>query len=516
MNHRFQNTLCNLLLATAMAFGWMAPGTQAAGPAPESVNRAPTIDPDYTGLVIPPNIAPLNFVLKELGGAAVARASGPQGEAIEVPTRQGQVRWPLAAWHALLKANQGGEIHFEIRQQDTHGVWRQYQAITNQVADEAIDSHMVTRQLNWQLSMYNTGTMGIYQRDLTSFKETELVHIKQRGSHGASCVNCHTFANNQPDAMALHFRLEEKDRKPMLIYKNGIVTTLERPGQLLSWHPSGEVITFSANKFAMIYHTTNRINDVYDDAGDLAHYDLTTMTMLKPPGTSRAEVWESWPTWSPDGKFLYFCSTPKSSMEYFMNIRYDLKRIPFDLKTRTWGEVETVLPARVTGLSAAEPRISPDGQFIMLSMIPYGSFPGTQPGSDLYVMNLQSRELRKMSEVNSPYSDTWHCWSSNSRWFVFSSKRRDGLLTRPHLSYFDTTGRARKPFIVPMEDPTAYDCYPKLYNLPELITGPVKVTKRKLFEAVYEPKHRVTPKGESTMSPVPATPAKKDYQLFPQ
>src|SRR5665647_1707249 len=98
-------------------------------------------------------------------------------------------------------------------------------------------------------------------------------------------------------------------------------------------------------------------------------------------------------------------------------------------------------------------------------MFPYSSFPGTQPESDLYLMDLRTKKYQRLDAVNSNRSECWHSWSSNGRWFVFSSKRRDGLLTRPYFSYFDSQGQAHKPFLLPQKDPADfYDSLPQMIN----------------------------------------------------
>lgn len=86
--------------------------------------------------------------------------------------------------------------------------------------------------------------------------------------------------------------------------------------------------------------------------------------------------------------------------------------------------------SETTGLSAAQPRVSPDGRFLVCCLADYGNFPIYQPSSDLYMLDVGARQSRRL-EINSEAADTWHCWSSNGRWLVFSSKRRDGLFARP-------------------------------------------------------------------------------------
>ena len=87
------------------------------------------------------------------------------------------------------------------------------------------------------------------------------------------------------------------------------------------------------------------------------------------------------------------------------------------------------------------------------------------------MMNLQTGKIDTLPAVNSDKSDTYHSWSSNSHWFVFASKRDDGLYGKPYFSYVDSTGKAYKPFVLPQEDPEHYDITLKSYNIPELSTS---------------------------------------------
>jgi len=119
----------------------------------------------------------------------------------------------------------------------------------------------------------------------------------------------------------------------------------------------------------------------------------------------------------------------------------------------------------------------------------------------LYLLNLatNSNTPRRL-EINSAQADSWHCWSSNGRWVVFSSKRRDGLFTRPYLTHMDSTGNFSKPLLLPQKDPTFYDSFTRTYNLPELIQEPVTVSPAELARAALKP--RVTLKPQ----PVPSGP----------
>ena len=115
-------------------------------------------------------------------------------------------------------------------------------------------------------------------------------------------------------------------------------------------------------------------------------------------------------------------------------------------------------------------------------------------------MDLGTRRLRRL-EINSDQADTWHSWSSNSRWVVFSSKRLDGLLARPYFSYVDEHGGFHKPFILPQKDPAFYGFCLNTFNVPELMQGPVTVTEGDLVRTILAPGKGLTPQGPAGLAP---------------
>ncbi|MCH5375495.1 MAG: hypothetical protein JJ992_16110, partial [Planctomycetes bacterium] len=166
----------------------------------------------------------------------------------------------------------------------------------------------------------------------------------------------------------------------------------------------------------------------------------------------------------------------------YKEVKYDLMRIPYDIERDAWGKPEQVLSAEETGLSILLPRVSPDGRWLLFCMCDYGCFPVYQPSSDLYMMDLATGEYRKL-EINSEFSESWHSWSSNSRWVAFSSRRRGGDFTRCYFSFVDRAGRACKPFLLPQRDPEFYDSFLKTVSVPEFLTGPVPIASETLARA---------------------------------
>ncbi len=171
-------------------------------------------------------------------------------------------------------------------------------------------------------------------------------------------------------------------------------------------------------------------------------------------------------------------------MEYDQ-VKYDLKRIRYDIETDTWSKSETILAAKDTGKSILLPRITPDGNFLVFSMCDYGCFPIYSPSSDLYIMDIRTGNWEKMqNEVNSRYSESWHSFSSNGRWMAFSSKRMGGLFTRTFFCHLDQNGKPSKPFVLPQKDPLRYDSLVQTFSVPELIKSPVQVTQRQIVKAI--------------------------------
>ena len=148
--------------------------------------------------------------------------------------------------------------------------------------------------------------------------------------------------------------------------------------------------------------------------------------------------------------------------------------------------IETVWDAQKHNGSACHPKISPDGKYLLFTVADYGTFPIWHRETDLHMINLQTGKIDTLPAVNSDKSDTYHSWSSNSHWFVFASKRDDGLYGKPYFSYVDSTGKAYKPFVLPQEDPEHYDITLKSYNIPELSTSELPFDAEDVQEIYYD------------------------------
>lgn len=473
----------------------------------EEIYRIPRIYPDYAGTVIPPNIAPMNFAVQEPGKEFLVRLNSSGGEQIEVHSREASIQIPVRKWRKLLNAGRGKSLVIEVYVKKEDSGWQRYQNLTLTVASEEIDSHIAYRVMRPIYSFWES--IGIHQRDLTSYRESVIMHGR---SFADGCINCHTFLNNDPSRLFIGTR-SVKYGSSTLFAEKGKVTKIGAKWGYTAWHPSGRLTVYPAMKVRQFFHAAGmEIRDVVDLDSVMVYYDLEKKETGTNSGFSDKDRLESYPCWSPDGRFLYFCSAAipwedrdKLPPDNFDKVKYDLFRIAYDPAADTWGEVETVLSSEETGLSILEPRLSPDGRFLLFCMCDYGCFPIFRPSSDLYMMELATGTYEKL-DINSPYSESWHSWSSNGRWIAFSSKRRGGLFTRPFFSYVDRNGKVSKPFILPQKDPFFYDSFLKTYSVPELITGPVKVNRRALARAVMSPQ-QIKVDTFSGASPAPKTQA---------
>ena len=167
-------------------------------------------------------------------------------------------------------------------------------------------------------------------------------------------------------------------------------------------------------------------------------------------------------------------------------LRYNLCSISFDAESGTLGNrVDTLFYADREGRSFSFPRVSPDGRFLMGTVSAYGTFPIWHKDADLCLIDLKEKKEVSLARLNSPDTESYHAWSSNGRWVVFSSRRLDGLYTRLFFAYVSDSGEAGKPFLLPLSHVSENAACMKSFNIPEFVTGEVKNksrTIRKLAE----------------------------------
>jgi WD40 repeat protein len=444
-----------------------------------AVDRTPSINPDYSATTIPFNIAPLNFCIREPGTRFAVKISSNQGTPIVISSRTPAIVIPPHSWKTLLRENRGESLRIEVFAGDDQRLWRAHRPIAINVSADPIDTYLVYREVRPQF--YAKNVLHLRQRNLEGTDARMILD----GDQEKSCFNCHAFPSRRTDQIILQIRQESK-AKYMALNDRGKVSLVEmglekKASVYSSWHPSGKLIALTANvEYGLLQPLSGVVSEEVlefcDLSGDIVLYHLDTGTLSTTKELSRPDRIEMQPEWSPDGKTLYFISGPSMPIQNYARVKYDLMRIPYDPEKNAWGSPEILVSSSVTGSSATFPKASPDGRFVLFCLTDRQSQSILRRNTDLYLMDVSTRKYRRI-EINSDRSDSYHSWSSNSRWFVFVSKRDDSVFTRLYFSHVDEAGNVTRPFVLPQEDPEFYDSFVMAYNVPEFVSGPLEVNR---------------------------------------
>ncbi len=215
--------------------------------------------------------------------------------------------------------------------------------------------------------------------------------------------------------------------------------------------------------------------------GILVIYDRETKTFSALPGADDPQYVQTNAVWSPDGKEIVFARAKayhaerleqqnsavvdeKDVPEFTVEkkpFRYDLYRIPFN--DGKGGTPQPLQGASGDGMSNFFPKYSPDGKWIIFCKAK--SYMLLQPDSELYIIPADGGVARRL-RFNTARMNSWHSWSSNSRWLVFSSKV-NGPYTQLFLTHIDENGNDSPPVL--LERFTSPD---RAANIPEFVKLP--------------------------------------------
>lgn len=446
----------------------------------QKVEFLPTIYPDYTDVTIPVNIAPLNFLVRDKNvdgieviasyedGASASQNMG--GNCISTTHSGNEVKFDLGDWKEFLQKAVGKKVNVQVYTRNGEDKWTEYKPFTWTVVGDSIDPYLTYRLIEPDYEVWNK--LQIKERCIENFDEDVLADHNLQENR---CMNCHVFGNQDPHLSMVYIRGEGGGA---ILNRNGKLRKLDiKNDSLISssvyygFSPSGKYITFSTNIIIPAFHADpDKRLEVYDTKSDVYVADLDNDRIISSPLTTDTTQLETFPTFSPDGKYIYYCVANREGLhgKNLKGLQYALVRIPFDEKTGQFGtQVDTLYKER----SVCHPKISPDGKYCLFTVADYGTFPIWHPEADLYMLHLQTGKVDNLSIVNSKKSDTYHSWSHSGRWFTFASKRDDGLYGKPYFCYIDRNGKAHKPFVLPQRDPTFYDECLKSFNIPELSQG---------------------------------------------
>lgn len=400
----------------------------------------PDIFPDYIGVTVPEGMAPLRFTMAD--GRPCRVSSVRDADTLKVTVTSGGVRYrPFPIYYS----------------------------------HDPIDPYVAYRLIEPGYESWNH--LGIWQRDLGSFRETLVAGNRYTGK---ACLNCHTFNPDGSGDMIFHVRGKnggtifslsgETARKDLS--KTGV----QRQGTYPAWHPGGRFVVFSSNRTKQHFLiSSSQPIEVYDTASDIIIMDLESGETSMVVETE--DTLETFPSWSEDGRTLYYCAAPAIE-DIGANrgkVRYSLMALDFD------GEKFCGSPRKVWGndsLSVSFPRRH--GDYILFTGSAFGTFPIWHKEADLYMLDLRTGDVRAASEINSDDTESYHSWSSNGSWIVFSSRRLDGRYTRLYIAHYDGEGHFDKPFLLPQKSPARNTFRLQSYNVPEFVRTEIPCKDREL------------------------------------
>ena len=500
------------------------------------VDTPPTIYPDYIDVTVPQNIAPLHFYIDHDSTAIDFVTRFTAGN--ESWTLGGEdVRPGLKRWHKMIAAalSSDGNISIEVFVKNDKE-WQRHKPFAITVSNDSIDPYISYRLISPSYVTYEDLT--INQRCLENFDESLIYgNMINSDEENGQCINCHHAQWYNPNRVQFHVRqylggtVIAYDGKLQKI--NLKTDSTISAGVYPTWHPSKPWIVYSTNSTGQSFHTRDvQKIEVQDTKSNLIFYNLEANTVT--PITRDTTDFDCFPFWSPDGKYIYYVSahwekrdTVQMDFELIKNykeVQYNLYRKPFDEGTRTFGPRELIYDAVARNRSVTLPRVSPDGRWLMFTEGQFGVFHIWHNDADLFLMDLAQAQaveptpvtfysadhlpesilpekannitreamadslreaqglrtplpshIRNITELNSHDVESWHCWSSNGSWVIFSSRRDDGNFTRPFIAHHDGQGHFSKPFELPQNNPQYHRQFMRSYNIPEFLSGPVTI-----------------------------------------
>ncbi len=516
-----------LLVIIAVVAAFAGCGDKIPGTFSESADL-PRIYPDYTNVTIPVNMAPLTFLADGRSEAIVARLTSGEEEVV---CGGSKIQPDADDWRRLVESAMSASdsckaVKVEVYIKD-NGQWTRFKPFNIYVSPDSIDPYISYRLIAPSYVTYEDLT--ISQRCLENYDESVIYdNMLCTEPTSGQCINCHNYQNYNPNRMQFHAR---QNQGGTIIACDGKIRKINMASDSIlsagvypAWHPWLNLIVYSTNKTFQTFHITNPDKiEVFDTQSDLIAYDVehNEVTNIE----NDPLEFEVFPCWAPDGKSLYYCSAhyeyqddidPGLELVHrFSEVKYNIYRKSFDPETLEFGPRELVFDAVSMDKSATLPRVSPDGRWLLFTLAKYGVFHVWHRDADLWMAPLfpldekadslsdpsvaqggSLKMARPLEELNSPDVESYHSWSSNGRWVVFSSRRYDGNFTRPFFAHIDKDGRGAKPFELPCADPDYHRQFMRSYNIPEFMRGPVTIRPQAFADVLKGDGERVKYVGQ--------------------
>jgi len=286
------------------------------------------------------------------------------------------------------------------------------------------------------------------------------------------CGNCHSFSR---DGRTLAMDVDYANDKGSYVISSISQETRLTPEDIITWSdykredgemtfgllsqvsPDGRYVISTVKDRSIFVPVDNLPFSqlFFPIKGILSVYDRETERFWALPGADDPAFCQSNPSWSPDGESIIFARAPvyhskiaesfkqavlptevaAEFLEGRRGFQYDLYRIPFN-----GGRGGTAVP--IPGASGNEmsnyfPCVSPDGRWIVFSQAK--NFMLLQPDSKLVILPVEGGSPRMMN-CNQSSMNSWHSWSPNGKWLIFTSKAR-GPYTQLYITHIDENGQ---------------------------------------------------------------------------
>ena len=436
-----------------------------------SVESSPAIFPDYTDIVIPCNIAPLNFKLEGASSFSVVISSNEAQYSFRSCGQR--ISFPLRRWRKLMNECAGQSVEVFVTSKED-GQKITYKPFFWEISPEKIDSYISYRLIEPAYEVWNV--LSVEERCTENF---DARYLAKNSTTGHSCMNCHTSNRAPVHTTFLHARsaggatLYQRDGKIRKVNTATDSTAGAAVYGEISQDGRWGIFTTADIRNGLHSAALERF-EVFDDSSDLILVDFENNTVTDSPLVKGPEFQETFPCWSADNRTVYFCrSEARKQPEQTKQMHYDIYSISFDPQTGKLGDkLVKVFDATARGKSTSLLKCSPDGTKLLFCASDYGTFPIWHIETDLWMLDLRTGEIDQMEQTNGEFSDSYHCWSSNGRWICFASKRDDRVYGRPYFAFVREDGTTTKAFVLPQRNPNFYLTTFKSFNIPELYDTP--------------------------------------------
>jgi tetratricopeptide (TPR) repeat protein len=316
------------------------------------------------------------------------------------------------------------------------------------------------------------------------------------------CGNCHSFSG---DGRWLGMDVDIGNDKGAYVLTSFDEETVISREKLISWRSFDPVPTFGMlprvsptgryvlagvkDRTVFLQREDITFSQIFFPVmGILAYFDRLTGTIRSLPGANDEEYVQSNAVWTPDEEHVIFArsravdlETRNDDKDILLSLEeaaevlggwefleraqeggnkflFDLYRVPFN--NGRGGSPVPIEGASHNGRSNFFPKVSPDGKWLAFTQS--HSFMLLQADSKLHIMPSGGGEPRLMN-ANTDRMNSWHSWSPNSKWLVFSSKVFTPY-TQLFLTHIDEDGNDSPPVL--LRNFTSDD---RAANIPEFV-----------------------------------------------